>query len=277
MMMLNKDASAAMTTVGVSACTDVTGFGLYGHLTRMMRHSGTSARLYADALPVFEGVLKLLHDGIIPGANERNAEFVGADLVVASNVAEEYKYLGFSSETSGGLLISVPEERHKLLTDELTARGVYWATIGEIIEGENGGIELVATNVKGEKMESEKREKAPVSSADKETCCCAADQGYVVNEKDLSSTCPASIKAFGDLIAAVSASGKIDMRTKELILFALVVMQRCEDCLDMHYEKALGMGITREELDEAAWCAIAIGGAPVKMVYSVFLDKRKNK
>jgi hypothetical protein len=45
----------------------------------------------------------------------------------------------------------------------------------------------------------------------------------------------------------------------------------------MHYEKALGMGITREELDEAAWCAIAIGGAPVKMVYNVFLDKRKGK
>jgi AhpD family alkylhydroperoxidase len=67
------------------------------------------------------------------------------------------------------------------------------------------------------------------------------------------------------------------MRAKELILFALVVLQRCEDCLDMHYEKALGMGITREELDEAAWCAIAIGGAPVKMVYNVFIEKRKGK
>ena len=85
------------------------------------------------------------------------------------------------------------------------------------------------------------------------------------------------MRAFGELITSVSASGKIDERTKELILFALVVLQRCEDCLDMHYEKALGMGITKEELDEAAWCAIAIGGAPVKMVYNVFLDKRKGK
>ena len=277
MMVLNKDASEAMTKVGVSACTDVTGFGLYGHLTRMMRHSGTAARLYADALPVFEGVLELLHQGIIPGANERNAEFVGADLVAANDVAEEYRYLGCSSETSGGLLISVPKSRQKLLTDELTLRGVYWATIGEIIESENTGIELTRTNVKGEKMESADKKESPVSSAEKESCCCVADQVYGRNETGLSSTGFASMRAFGDLIASVSASGKIDMRTKELILFALVVLQRCEDCLDMHYEKALGMGITAEELDEAAWCAIAIGGAPVKMTYHVYLDKRKDK
>jgi AhpD family alkylhydroperoxidase len=245
----------------------------------MMRHSGTTARIYADTLPIFEGVLELLHEGIIPGANERNAEFVGADLVVADDVAEEYRYLGFSSETSGGLLIAVPENRHKLLTDELTSRGVDWATIGEIIPGENGGIELVATKVKGERMGSEKEKEAPVRSSEKETCCCAGEEGYghEVNESGLSSTGSASMRAFAELITSVSASGKIDKRTKELILFALVVLQRCEDCLDMHYEKALGMGITREELDEAAWCAIAIGGAPVKMVYNVFLDKRIGK
>ena len=278
MMVLNKDASEAMIKIGVSACTDITGFGLYGHLTRMMRHSGTAARIYADALPIFEGVLDLLREGIIPGANERNAEFVGADLVVASDVAEEYRYLGFSSETSGGLLIAVPEKRHRLLTDELTLRDVGWATIGEIIPGENGGINLIASNVKGETMKSEKAKEAPVRSAEKETCCCAAENhGYEINATDLSSTVPASMRAFGELIASMSASGKIDKRTKQLIVFALVVLQRCEDCLDMHYEKALGMGITGEELDEAAWCAIAIGGAPVKMVYSVYLDKRKGK
>jgi len=278
MMVLNKEASEAMIKVGVSACTDITGFGLYGHLTGMMRHSGTTARIYADALPIFEGVLELIHEGIIPGANERNAEFVGADLVVADDVAEEYRYLGFSAETSGGLLIAVPENRHKLLTDELTSRGVDWATIGEIIQGENGGIELIASNVKGERMESEKEKEAPACSSEKETCCCADEgYGYGINETGLSSTGTASTRAFGELIASVSASGKIDKRVKELILFALVVLQRCEDCLDMHYEKALGMGITREELDEAAWCAIAIGGAPVKMVYNVFLDKRKGK
>jgi AhpD family alkylhydroperoxidase len=128
-------------------------------------------------------------------------------------------------------------------------------------------------------MGSEKEKEALVRSSEKETCCCAGEEGhgYEVNETGLSSTGPASMRAFVDLITSVSASGKIDMRTKELILFALVVLQRCEDCLDMHYEKALGMGITKEELDEAAWCAIAIGGAPIKMLYNVFLDKRKGK
>lgn len=278
MMVLNKEASEAMTKVGVSACTDITGFGLYGHLTRMMRHSGTTARIYADALPVFEGVLELIQEGIIPGANERNAEFVGEDLVVAADVAEEYRYLGFSAETSGGLLIAVPENKLTLLQDELTAGGVDWAIIGEIIPGENGGIELIASPVKGERMEAKPERETPADSSEKEPACCAAgDDGYEIKETGLSSTGPASMRAFGELIASVSASGKIDLRTKELILFGLVVLTRCEDCLDMHYEKALGIGITREELEEAAWCAIAIGGAPVKMAYQVYLDKRKSK
>jgi selenide,water dikinase len=278
MMVLNKDASEAMIKIGVSACTDITGFGLYGHLTRMMRHSGTTARIYADTLPIFEGVLNLVHEGVIPGANERNAEFVGADLVVADDVAEEYRTLGFSSETSGGLLIAVPESRHKRLTDELTSRGVDWVTIGEIIQGEEGSIELIATKVKGERMESKKEKEPPVPSSEKETCCCAdEDRGVEKNETSLRSTGPASMRAFGELIASVSGSGNVDKRAKQLILFALVLIQRCEDCLDMHYEKALRMGITEAELDEAAWCSIAIGGAPVKMLYNVFLDKRKGK
>lgn len=276
MMVLNKEASEAMTQVGVSACTDITGFGLYGHLTRMMRHSGTMARLYAEALPVFEGVLELIREGIIPGANERNAEFVGPDLIVADDVPEEYRYLGFSAETSGGLLMSVPGNRQTPLTDELTSRGVDWAIIGEIIPGENGGIELIASNVKGVGMKAKPEQETPVGSSEPETACCASgDSGVEKKETGLSSTGPASMRAFGELIASVSASGQVDLRTKELILFALVVLQRCEDCLDMHYEKALGMGFSEEALDEAAWCAIAIGGAPVKMTYQVYLDKRK--
>ena len=127
-------------------------------------------------------------------------------------------------------------------------------------------------------MKAKKEQETPVDSTEQETVCCASeDSGYESNETGLSSTGPASMRAFGELIASVSASGKIDLRTKELILFALVVLTRCEDCLDMHYEKALGMGISKEEMDEAAWCAITIGGAPVKMAYHVYLDKRKGK
>ena len=75
------------------------------------------------------------------------------------------------------------------------------------------------------------------------------------------------MKAFGGLMRATGAAGAIDERAKELVNFALVVMARCEPCLAVHVAKAKSMGITRAELDEAAWCAVAMGGAPVKMFY----------
>ncbi|GAG13758.1 unnamed protein product, partial [marine sediment metagenome] len=74
---LNKSAAEAMVEVGVSACTDVTGFGLFGHLISMVRHSGVTAQVYADALPAFDGAIEALAEGVIPGAIERNREYVG--------------------------------------------------------------------------------------------------------------------------------------------------------------------------------------------------------
>ena len=82
---------------------------------------------------------------------------------------------------------------------------------------------------------------------------------------------PASLaqagKAFGEMMRAVQAAGTLDARTKELILFSLVVLSRCQPCFAAHFEKAIAMGLRQSELDEAAWCAIAMGGAPVKMFY----------
>jgi len=265
MMALNKDAAEVMIKVGVSACTDITGFGLFGHLTRMMRHSGTSARIYADTLPAFEGVIELLRDGVIPGAIERNAEYVGEGLILADDVGEEYKNLGFCSETSGGLLIAVPEERHAKLIDELRSRGVVPSIIGEVISGEDGVINLIMSKNKGVDMKSDKKN-------EKECCapgCCSEDSSVGAE-----GTASGSMKAFGDMVASITASGKIDKRGKELIIFALVVLQRCEACISLHYKKALDMGITKEELDEAAWCAVLIGGAPVKMYYNEYLSGR---
>ncbi len=271
MMELNKDASDAMVKVSVSACTDITGFGLFGHLLRMLRQSGVSARIYAHALPVFEGVLDLLRDGVIPGANERNSEFVGDSLVACEGVAEEYKYLGFSAETSGGLMISVPQERHQMLLDELAARGVRAFTIGQVLPKQEVAIELVITK-SGGNMQLKKYQGA----GGHETGCCSCVSGSEADViEGVESTVPGSMKAFGELLASVTATGKVDKRTKEMIIFSLVVLQRCEPCIHMHYEKSLAMGIAKEELDEAAWCAVLIGGAPVKMAYGKYLDSRK--
>ena len=68
MVTLNKAAAEAMREAGASACTDITGFGLFGHLVRMMRQRRLTAQIFADALPVFDGVLELLRNDVIPGA-----------------------------------------------------------------------------------------------------------------------------------------------------------------------------------------------------------------
>jgi selenide,water dikinase len=143
MMTLNRAAAEAMMEVGVSACTDITGFGLFGHLTRMLRHSNVSAKIYADSLPSFDGALEFLADGVIPGAIERNSEFVGSDIVVEDGVGAALKNLCFDAQTSGGLMITLPKLRHAQLMTALKERGVAGTTIGEIVEDPQSRIELV--------------------------------------------------------------------------------------------------------------------------------------
>jgi selenide,water dikinase len=146
MMTLNRAAAEAMMEVGVSACTDITGFGLFGHLSRMLRHSGVSAKIYADTLPSFEGAVDLLADGVIPGAIERNSEFVGDDISVENGVSEAIKNLGFDAQTSGGLMITAPKARHGQLMNALKKRGVTGITIGEIYGDSQSKIELTIQN-----------------------------------------------------------------------------------------------------------------------------------
>jgi AhpD family alkylhydroperoxidase len=76
-----------------------------------------------------------------------------------------------------------------------------------------------------------------------------------------------SQRSFGAMMRSVQAAGALDERTKELILFSLVLASRCAPCFEAHFRKAQSLGITRAELDEVAWCAIAMGGAPVRMFY----------
>lgn len=300
MGVLNKAAADAMNEVGVSACTDITGFGLFGHLIRMARHSGVTARVYADAIPVFDGALDLIRQGVIPGAIERNFEFAGEDLIIADGVDDVYKYIGCDAQTSGGLLIAVQKEKHALLINALQKRGITPATLGEIVEKSDGAIELVASQGSKNSLRQEKKEEetsisatmpkasaaakpAAPQEAEKQHdpgCCAdvfgaAATAGAVQQTASASaSTTSESMKAFGHLMSATAEDGKIDARIKELLLFALVILSRCEPCIEVHYDKARKMGITQEELDEAAWCAISMGGAPVKMFYSEFLKKK---
>lgn len=144
MTTLNRAASEAMIAVGVDAATDITGFGLIGHLKSMMASSGTAARISRKAVPVLHGTLELIEAGSVPGGTHRNLESVGGFVRWDSSIIASDKILLCDAQTSGGLLIAVPPARLDSLVSALKQRGVsYAAVIGEVIEGAPGTIEVV--------------------------------------------------------------------------------------------------------------------------------------
>ena len=139
MATLNRAASEAMMEVGVNACTDVTGFGLMGHLTGMLRASGVGAEITASAVPVLPGVDELLAQGVAPGGTHRNEAGVADYVDWDSAISDNERLLLCDAQTSGGLLISVAEERLSQLMDALEARGVETrAVVGRIADGVRG-------------------------------------------------------------------------------------------------------------------------------------------
>ena len=140
MAALNRDAAAAMAEVAPSAATDVTGYGLLGHLHEVVHASGVTARVNARAVPLLSGALALAAAGVIPGGSRRNAEQFGRWVTFADGVDAATRTLLTDAQTSGGLLISVPAERGPALAEALTRRGVIGARIGEIEAGEAGRI-----------------------------------------------------------------------------------------------------------------------------------------
>ena len=133
MATLNRAASEAMMEVGVNACTDVTGFGLMGHLTGMLRASRVSAEISVSKAPVLPGVDELLGQGVAPGGTHRNQAGVEDYVEWDDAVSENERLLLCDAQTSGGLLISVPSEKLAALMDALGSRGVETrAVIGTI-------------------------------------------------------------------------------------------------------------------------------------------------
>lgn len=269
MATLNRAAAEAALEVGVSAGTDVTGFGLFGHLVRLARHSGVTVRIDADALPAFDGVLAALRSGAVPGAVERNREYVGEDLAVGDGVDEALVELGFDAQTSGGLLLAVAPERLGPLLAALERRAVTGYRIGRVLEPSAGRI-VVALRDQADLPAAAPADEpvaalaAPAASV---AACCAP-----AGAAEAGSPLADAKRAFGALMRATGAAGEIDATAKELIHFALVVLARCGPCVQAHLAKARAMGITQAQLDEAAWCAVAMGGAPVRLFYEEALQ-----
>ncbi|WP_134772488.1 selenide, water dikinase SelD [Ornithinimicrobium flavum] len=105
MTTLNRAAAEAAVDRGVRACTDVTGFGLLGHLWKLCRASGVGAEIDQDAVPVLEAARRSLADGFVPGGSRRNLAWVRDHVDVGAGVTEEDLLLLADAQTSGGLLV----------------------------------------------------------------------------------------------------------------------------------------------------------------------------
>ncbi len=144
MLELNRAASEAMVQVGVHACTDVTGYGLVGHLGEMARASGVDVRLYASRVPVLEEAWPLVRERVFPGGTHRNRRAAAKFARWAAGVSEEYQMLLCDPQTSGGLLIAVSADRGELLRQALAARGVPRAPeVGEVVGPGVGRVEVL--------------------------------------------------------------------------------------------------------------------------------------
>ncbi len=133
---LNDRASRVMVEVGAHACTDITGFGLMGHLYEMVAASGTCARIFFSQIPILEQVRELASMGLIPAGAYRNLKYLEEKLQWNSSIDETEKLILADPQTSGGLLMAVPGENAAATLEALTAAGVRGIKIGEIINRE---------------------------------------------------------------------------------------------------------------------------------------------
>jgi len=134
MIELNKNSSDAMMEVGVNACTDITGFGLIGHLLEMVRNSDTSAKINSDRIPILKNVMEFASSGIIPGGTKSNYEYTLKYVSYSDKISEVKKMILNDAQTSGGLLISVPENKVNRFMLSLKNNGNHYAElIGKIV------------------------------------------------------------------------------------------------------------------------------------------------
>jgi len=305
MAALNRDAAELMTRLGAHACTDVTGFGLAGHLLEMMRSSGTTAEIDLGALPVFAAVPECIRLDVVPGAIEKNQEYAGAWVRAEDAAAESNLCVFFDPQTSGGLLIALPEAEADAIVKELRERGHAGAArIGSVCESMPGsppGTILVRETefqnmhgTQGAILMSEKAESptpskqfaSSVSSAqaapELSPCCdhppeapgstvpsaAKATAGAIAAGGGGGTGAQAdSIAEFSEFMKAANAPGAVDARAKKLIAIALSIARHCAPCLKLHIRSALQMGLSRAEIDEAAALVIAFCGCPAMMFY----------
>ena len=134
MAALNKRASEIMLEIGVSTATDITGFGLIGHLHEVLSASKCRAQIYSGRIPYFEDAMKLADAGVVPGGTKTNIKNYEPYVTWGKGVPEVEKILMNDAQTSGGLLIFVPAEKRDNLINALQKENMLAAYIGDITD-----------------------------------------------------------------------------------------------------------------------------------------------
>ena len=144
MATLNREAAQVMLRHTVHACTDITGFSLMGHSCEMAMGSDVTLRLRSTALPLLPGALRLALEGYITGGCKRNRTYLADKVRVLPDVPQDLNEVAFDPQTSGGLLMAVPEREAAALVRDLLSEGVLAAVvIGEAVPHAEAWVELV--------------------------------------------------------------------------------------------------------------------------------------
>ncbi len=143
MASLNRMAAEAMVTVGVNACTDITGFGFLGHAVEMARGSKVTLQIDSAGLPIIENTIQFADMGLIPGGAYSNREYLLGEINFVGKIDRSLEIILFDPQTSGGLLISVPEAKASRLINELTTRHTQAAVVGRVADQKEYPIEVL--------------------------------------------------------------------------------------------------------------------------------------
>jgi len=141
MTTLNGNASEIMQTVGVNSCTDITGFGFLGHACEMAKASDVGMVIHTSSIPFFAEAEEYARTGLVPGGTHRNRKFRAHQIEMDPVISPEMIDILFDAQTSGGLLISVAQEKADELLNRLKKEGIEEAVIiGEITPEPKGKI-----------------------------------------------------------------------------------------------------------------------------------------
>ncbi len=143
MAALNQEAGAAMEGLSVHACTDITGFGLLGHLYEMAAGSAVTISVFADKLPLFPLAEEMALTGMVPAGAYRNFDYIKSFVKVMPDVNQTLIDIAFDAQTSGGLCIALEEGEADILLKRLESAGVTGYKIGMAKEESDKKIELL--------------------------------------------------------------------------------------------------------------------------------------